>query len=120
MSVIRFGNLMQPAWSRTTAAFVDTTSSVAEKLQPAFDRTAVVGQQAAGLAGIFLTPVAVLAFVLGAWRLSADLGWTGEFFISDGLLSHWQVWMALGFAAQLAGSALTRAARIQNASREED
>lgn len=47
-----------------------------------------------------LKPVALLAYVLSAWRLGADLNWTGEFFISRGLLSHWQVWLALAIATQ--------------------
>jgi len=40
-----------------------------------------------------LTPVAIMAIVLALWRLSADLRATGEFPISVGLFSHWQVWM---------------------------
>ena len=27
------------------------------------------------------------------WRIGTDLGWTGDFVFSDGLLSHWQVWI---------------------------
>ena len=46
-----------------------------------------------------LTPVAVMASVLGLWRLASDMKWTGEFGISTGLFSHWQVWF--GFAALL-------------------
>jgi hypothetical protein len=46
-----------------------------------------------------LTPAAVMASVLGLWRLASDMKWTGEFAISTGLFSHWQVWM--GFAAVL-------------------
>ena len=47
-----------------------------------------------------LKPVALVAYVLSVWRLGADLNWTGEFFISRGLLSHWQVWLALAIATQ--------------------
>jgi hypothetical protein len=46
-----------------------------------------------------LTPGAVMASVLGFWRLAADMKWTGEFGIASGLFSHWQVW--LGCAALL-------------------
>ena len=53
-----------------------------------------------------LTPAAVIALVLGLWRVTADLGWTGEFLISGGLFSHWQVWIALAVALQLAAVAL--------------
>src|SRR5258705_10241454 len=44
--------------------------------------------------GALLTPAAVMASVLGLWRLAADMKWTGEFGISSGLFSHWQVWLA--------------------------
>ena len=40
-----------------------------------------------------LTPAAVMAIILAMWRLSADLRANGEFPISAGLFSHWQVWL---------------------------
>ena len=46
-----------------------------------------------------MTPAAVMASVLGLWRLAADMKWAGEFAISSGLFSHWQVWLV--FAALL-------------------
>jgi hypothetical protein len=46
-----------------------------------------------------LTPAAVMASVLGLWRLAADLKVTGAFAISSGVFSHWQVW--IGFAVVL-------------------
>ena len=42
-----------------------------------------------------LQPAAVMAGVLAFWRFGADLQWTREFAISNGLLSHWQVWFAI-------------------------
>jgi hypothetical protein len=45
-----------------------------------------------------LRPASVLAFVLAAWRLSADLGWAGSFLFEGGLFYQWQIWVALGFA----------------------
>jgi len=50
-----------------------------------------------------MTPAAVMASALGLWRLTADMKLTGEFGISTGLFSHWQVWMV--FAALLQGGA---------------
>lgn len=63
-------------------------------------RTALASPQwneAFGLLLDLLRPASVIAFLLAAWRLSADLGWTNAFLFHDGLLYHWQVWMALGF-----------------------
>lgn len=78
------------------------------RLQPALNRTAETSQEAFRLVVAFLTPAAVIAGVLGAWRLSSDLGWTDEFFISKGLLSHWQVWFALAGLLQAAAVSVRR------------
>ena len=52
-----------------------------------------------------LIPIAVMALVLGVWRLAADLKMAGDFAIPTGLFSHWQVWIAsavvLAFLARL-------------------
>lgn len=55
-----------------------------------------------------LTPVALAGYVLAAWRFGADMGWTDEFFISGGLLSHWQVWLAMSVGVQLTAVHLDR------------
>jgi len=62
---------------------------------------------ALGLAAL-ITPAAVMALVLAAWRLAADLKITREFPIADGIYSHWQIWLALGVAMQFISSALNR------------
>jgi hypothetical protein len=53
-----------------------------------------------------LSPAAVVALVLGLWRVSADLGWTEEFLISNGFFSHWQVWIVLAIGLQAAATFL--------------
>ena len=63
---------------------------------------------ALSLLGLLLTPVAVVAGGLGAWRFGADAGWTNTFFIADGLLSHWQVWCAFAIGVQACSYALKR------------
>ncbi len=45
-----------------------------------------------------MKPASLGAFLLAFWRLGADLGWTSEFLITDGLLRHWQLWAALGIS----------------------
>jgi hypothetical protein len=56
----------------------------------------------------FLTLVAVACFILGSWILCAGLGWAGAFVVQSGLFSHWQIWMAVGVAAQLCSFRLSR------------
>jgi hypothetical protein len=58
-----------------------------------------------------MTPLALMAWALGGWRLAADLEWTGSFAIQEGVFSHWQVWIAVGFAVQFASFLLHRYAR---------
>ncbi len=60
--------------------------------------------------GTLLIPVALMAYVLGAWRLASDLGMAGEFAIS-GLFSHWQVWIALAAGLTLVSASLNRYGR---------
>jgi hypothetical protein len=55
-----------------------------------------------------LTPAAVSAFVLSMWRLGADLGFTRSFAIHTGILSHWQVWLAISVAIQFLAVLLNR------------
>jgi hypothetical protein len=55
-----------------------------------------------------MTPTAVMASVLGLWRLTADLKLTGEFGIATGLFSHWQVWMVFAVILQGGAWALNR------------
>src|SRR5580704_14701153 len=55
-----------------------------------------------------LTPAAVMACVLAFWRLASDVNATGQFPISDGLFSHWQVWLALAVSLQSCATFLNR------------
>jgi hypothetical protein len=89
---------------------------LAERLQPAIDWTGTATQEAARFFGAFLTPLALTEGALGLWRLGADLGFAGEFFIADGILSHWQVWFALSIATQFASSTISRWLRVHPAS----
>ncbi len=51
-------------------------------------------QHAALALASLLIPAAVMAYVLAGWRVAADLNMTGQFPITEGLFSHWQVWGA--------------------------
>lgn len=91
------------------------SSRMTIRLQPGWDLAVGVPQQVVtafnsflvGL-GVFLTPAAVLAGTLAAWRFGVDLGWAKDFFIASGLWSHWQVWLALTISLQLAAFHLKR------------
>src|SRR5687767_8164647 len=50
------------------------------------------------LVQLMLPPAILLAGILGFWRLGADLRWTGEFPISSGVFSRYQVWFAVAIA----------------------
>ena len=58
--------------------------------------------EALSLSAEFLRPFAAVEAALGFWRLGADAGWTGEFFVNSGMFSHWQVWIATSLFTQAA------------------
>ena len=106
MSVTRIAAILQPAGMRAVSISTDTASTLAAKLRPFLERTVVASSAAMNVLPALLTPAAVVAFVLGLWRVSADLGWTEEFLISNGFFSHWQVWIALAIGLQAAATSL--------------
>src|SRR6185436_7154254 len=57
-----------------------------------------------------LIPAALMAYVLGFWRLASDMGMAGEFGI-QGLFSHWQIWIVLAAALTITSSVLNRYSR---------
>jgi hypothetical protein len=62
----------------------------------------------------FLRPAALSAAVFGLWRLTSDMNWTKQFPISNGLFSHWQVWLVVGALLQVAASTLGRGRRARS------
>jgi hypothetical protein len=60
-----------------------------------------------------LTPVSLMAYVLGFWRLASDMGMAGAF-VFYGLFSHWQIWIALAVALHATASLLNRYGRGQD------
>ena len=77
----------------------------------ALRKTAEVNRQFALMVSSLMTPIAVMAWALACWRIAADLKWTGEFAIANGLFSHWQVWIAVAIAVQFAAFLLHRYGR---------
>ena len=70
-----------------------------------------------------LKPVAASTVALALWRLGSDMGWAGPFFVTEGPLSRWQVWLGLavgvGYAAIWTGQA-ARPARVAETAAEDD
>jgi hypothetical protein len=57
--------------------------------------------------GALLIPGSLMAYVLGFWRLAADMGVVREFAIK-GTFSHWQLWIAAGVMLHICSSILNR------------
>ena len=55
-----------------------------------------------------LTPAAVMALVLGIWRIAAGWKLTSSFFIASGPLSDWRLWLATAAVLQLCSHYLNR------------
>lgn len=82
-----------------------------QNFRPALRRVEKASQETAPVLGFLLTPVALAGYVMAFWRILSDLGWVGAFFISSGLLSHWQVWLAFAIGCQMLASYLNRFGR---------
>ncbi len=70
-------------------------------------------RQLAPVVSSLMTPVALVGYMLAFWRIGADLNFAGEFFITQGLLSRWQVWLALAILTQAAARELNRFGHAQ-------
>jgi hypothetical protein len=70
---------------------------------PAIGAIPLRSKEIALLFASLLAPSALIAFTLAGWIVASELRWTGEFFASEGLLSHWQFWLCI--AAVLLGLA---------------
>lgn len=63
------------------------------KAGPKLKRTRRKNRHVALALAALITPAALVAGLLGFWRLAADLNMAGRFAISVGLFSHWQTWL---------------------------
>ena len=111
MPVLKVGLTPQPAVARARSGVAATTSESTIKLQVWFESAVVFitqtfSRQLANILVALLTPAALVALVMGIWRVCADLGWAGAFLITDGFFSHWQVWIALSVGLKMLSSTL--------------
>ena len=79
-------------------------------LGPQLRRRPGKNRQLALAFGALLSPVSLMAYVLGGWRLAYDLGLAGQFGIT-GVFSHWQVWIGLAVVLHVAAAHLNRYGR---------
>jgi hypothetical protein len=111
MAVLKIVLTPQPAVARARSGITSITSESTVKSQFGLvGALAVVTQgfsrQLANILVALLTPAALVALVLGIWRVCTDLGWAGAFLISGGFFSHWQVWIALSIGLKMLSSTL--------------
>jgi hypothetical protein len=74
-------------------------------------RPAKPNRRLALITAALLTPAALMASVLAAWRIAADLNFASSFAIASGLFSHWQVWLGAAILLQLCSRMLNRYGR---------
>jgi len=79
--------------------------------EPAPGSEMVTWQEMAGGLAALLSPAAAVCFALAFWRLGQDMGFAHNFFVTEGPLSHWQVWFVLASGLLATGQWLNRRAR---------
>jgi len=119
MSVSRIAAMSHAGSVPAASAIPDKNSWFTARLRPRIESAIAGSRTAANLVVALSTPVALVALVLALWRLTADLGWTDAFFISDGLFSHWQVWIVLAAFLKIGVSALATKAGVNGKISEE-
>ena len=55
-----------------------------------------------------LIPSALIAFTLAIWSIAANLRWTTDFIIGNGVFSHWQSWFVTAAISVLFAKLLNR------------
>src|SRR5260370_42688845 len=100
------GAMLQQSLVRGASEVVETSWTLVDRIQAFFGKAIRASEETADLLVALITPAAVIALVLGLWRLTADLEWTGSFLISNGFFSHWQVRIVLASPPQLGGPPL--------------
>jgi hypothetical protein len=115
MAALKMGFTPQLAVSRARSVLTATTSESTTRLQLWLDDAITLLAHAfsiqafgqlANILVVLLTHSAVLALVMGLWRVGTDLGWAGAFLITGGFFSHWQVWIALSIGLKMLSSTL--------------
>jgi len=117
MSVVRM--ILQPVGLRP-ADLAEKSSAFVTRMQHLLGRTGTVLSQTAELLVALINPLALIALVLGLWRLTSDIGWTGSFLVSEGIFSHWQVWIVVALGLKAATTYLAPKTKIAIKNSEEN
>jgi hypothetical protein len=64
----------------------------------------------ASAGGALLVPASLMAYVMGLWGLTSDMGMSNAFGMT-GVFSHWQIWIAGGVLLHCISSILNRYAK---------
>ena len=79
----------------------NASSEIAARFEDFAEQAGTATRKYVPLFLALLAPISLLPFVLAAWCLSADLGWTASFPV-PGILSRWIIWAGIGAAFQFA------------------
>ena len=66
------------------------------------------------LVSTLMGPAVLSGYVLAAWSLAQNLGWTNTFIFNTGPLSNWFVWLGLAFSIHAAAQILKRHTRTDD------
>ena len=102
MSAIRIGVM------RTVSGLANTNWTLGGAKPSWLDQSVQGVKQAGQMFVALLTPASVVALALGLWCIGATLGSTQAFPVSDGMFSHWQVWMVLAVLVKTTATMLAR------------
>ena len=105
MGALRVG-ITQPPAVAGVQAVPSRASRVLVPVWSGLATTLALTRQLPSILVALLTPAALVALVMGLWRVSADLDWAGAFPIASGFFSHWQVWIALAIGLKMLSSSL--------------
>jgi len=78
-----------------------------------FEQAPALARHLALSCAALLSPISLMANVLGFWRLAWDMGLAWAFVFS-GLFSHWQIWLALALSLHASAFLLNRYGRGQD------
>jgi hypothetical protein len=76
--------------------------------EPPVSRGRAKKRRIAQAIAVLLKPAALMASVMGLWRITSDFNWTAGFVVPSGLFSYWQVWLGGAALLQLCSHSLNR------------